>query len=69
MRVRVVFRVPVTLRVQRRFGQQTLTTTTATAAREAQLAVRTVAGKPLAYASASETGKARLFVAPSCVSD
>ena len=30
------------------------------------LAVRTQAGRPLAFATVSDTGKARLFTAPSC---
>jgi hypothetical protein len=34
--------------------------------REAKLAVRTVAGKPLAYATVSQTGKATLFTAKAC---
>ena len=34
--------------------------------REAKLAVRTVAGKPLAYATVSQTGKATLFTAKGC---
>jgi hypothetical protein len=36
-------------------------------AREAQLAARTPAGKPLSYATVSESGKARLFTAKGCV--
>ena len=35
--------------------------------REAKLAVRTVAGKQLAYATVSQTGKATLFTAKGCV--
>lgn len=69
VRVRAVFRAPVALRVQRFFGQPILMPTTAAAAQEGQFAVRTQAGKPLAYASVSETGKATLFTARSCVSD
>ena len=34
--------------------------------REAKLAVRTVSGKPLAYATVSQTGKATLFTAKGC---
>jgi hypothetical protein len=34
--------------------------------REAKLAVRTPAGKPIAYADVSESGKARLFTAKGC---
>lgn len=39
-----------------------------TPAREAKLAVRTLAGKPLVYADVSESGKARLFAAKGCTS-
>ena len=35
-------------------------------AREAKLAVRTLAGKLLAYADVSDSGKARLFTAKGC---
>ena len=34
--------------------------------REAKLAVRTLAGKPLVYADLRESGKARLFTAKGC---
>jgi hypothetical protein len=34
---------------------------------EAKLAVRTVGGKPLAYATVSQSGKAKLFTAKGCV--
>jgi hypothetical protein len=34
--------------------------------REAKLAVRTVSGKPLAFATVSESGKATLFTARGC---
>ena len=36
---------------------------------EAKLAVRTAAGKPLAYATVSGTGKATLFTARTCIPD
>lgn len=36
-------------------------------ARESYLAVRTLAGRPLVFASALASGKARLYTAPSCV--
>jgi hypothetical protein len=36
---------------------------------EGFLAVRSAAGKPLAYAEVFETGKTRLFTAGSCVED
>lgn len=66
VRIRAVFRTATTLRVQRLFGQRRLTTATAAVVREAQLAVGTQSGKPLAYAEVFESGKARLFAAPSC---
>jgi hypothetical protein len=36
---------------------------------EAKLAVRTLSGKPLAYATVSRTGKATLFTAKGCVAE
>lgn len=38
-------------------------------AREARLAVRTPSGKPLSYATVSQTGKATLFTAKGCVAE
>ena len=38
-------------------------------AREAKLAVRTLAGKPLVYADVAESGRARLFTAKGCTSE
>jgi hypothetical protein len=35
--------------------------------RTGALAVRTVAGKPIAYSDVLESGRARLFAAPSCI--
>lgn len=67
VRVRAVFRAPPIFRVRRAYGEPI--SETSTPVREAQLAIRTLTGKPLAYATASETGKATLFVAPGCVSD
>lgn len=37
--------------------------------REAKLAVRTLGGKPLAFATVSQTGKATLFTAKGCVAE
>ena len=37
--------------------------------REAKLGVRTVAGKPLAFATVSQTGKSTLFTAKGCVAE
>jgi len=37
--------------------------------REAKLGVRTVAGKPLSFATVSQTGKATLFTAKGCVAE
>lgn len=42
---------------------------TITPALEAQLAVRTPAGKRLVYASTAASGKARVFTAPACTAD
>lgn len=67
VRVRAVFRAPPIFRVRRAYGEPI--SETSTPVREAQLAIRTLTGKALAYATASEAGKATLFTAPSCVSD
>jgi hypothetical protein len=63
IRVRATFRVPTRLRVRRGSLQ------TDAPVREVAIAVRTTRGKPLVYASASESGRARIFTAPSCLPD
>jgi hypothetical protein len=63
VRVRATFRVPTRLRVR---GDALRT---GAPVREAAVAVRTTRGKPLVYASASESGRARIFTAPSCLPD
>jgi hypothetical protein len=60
VRVRAVLAGPAAFRAGRDF--QTLHLPV----REAKLAVRTPAGKPLVYADVAETGRARLFVASGC---
>jgi hypothetical protein len=71
VRLRAAFRTPVTFKVRRVNyvgGGRVWTTTTAAVVREGQLAVRTETGRPLAYASVSQAGPARLFgSARSCV--
>lgn len=69
VRVRALFRVATTLRRQRRYGKLRLTTATTAVAREASFAVRTPTGKPIAFGDVVESGKARLFTAPSCAPD
>jgi hypothetical protein len=69
VRVRAVFRGPTSLRTYRDFGRRLLATPLAAVAREAQLAVRTPAGKRVMYADVIESGKARLFTAGGCVAD
>lgn len=66
VRVRAVFRAPTAMKATWRFGQRVLTTTNAAIVREAELAVRTEAGKQLAYAQVLESGIARLFTARGC---
>lgn len=61
IRIRASFRTPVALRVQRLFGRRYWTTTTPAIVRKGELAVAAESGQPLAYASASESGPARLF--------
>lgn len=63
VRVRGTFRVPTRLRVRAEALR------TQAPVREVAVAVRTARGKPLVYASASESGRARLFAAGSCLPD
>jgi hypothetical protein len=63
VRVRARFSVPTRLRL--RGG----TLQSGAPVREVVVAVRTTTGKPLVYASASESGKARLFTAGNCFPD
>jgi hypothetical protein len=65
VRVRGVFSKPASLRLDR----ATLQLTTDAPVQQASFAVRIESGKPLAYASVNESGKARIFAAPSCVPD
>jgi hypothetical protein len=71
VRVRGVFRVPTSLRLSRRYDWRAWRTTftLAESPREAYFAVQTRGGKPLAFASVFESGKARLFTAPSCIAE
>lgn len=68
VRVRGVFRAPTSLRV-RRLPHGITRLVAAGTVREGFLAVRSAAGEPLAYAEVFESGKTRLFTAPSCVED
>jgi hypothetical protein len=63
VRLRAVFGSPVRLFQDRHFLK------TRMPVKEAYLAVRTQAGKPLVFAAVFESGKARLFTAPRCVPD
>jgi hypothetical protein len=65
VRARAVFRTPTRLRLSRGSGSLS----SGAAVREFSFAARTLSGKPLVYADVSETGKARLFTASSCVRD
>jgi hypothetical protein len=69
VRIRAVFRDPTTLRLRRLAGQKTPGRTYLADGTvvSAQVAVRSNAGKSLAYAEVFETGKARLFTAPNCL--
>jgi hypothetical protein len=69
VRVRAVFRAPTTLSVQRYFGRRILAVPTSAVVREARVAVRSAAGKPLVYAEVFESGRARLFFVGNCVRD
>ena len=67
LRVRAVFPSPVRLTTRRLFGARMLAPTASVPARQVQVAVRTRAGKTLAYASLFENGQAKLYASPSCV--
>jgi hypothetical protein len=71
VRVRAVFRTPTSLRQRGGYDQRAWSTsgTVRESPREASFAVRTRGGKPLALAAVFESGKARLFTAPSCIED
>lgn len=69
VRVRAVFRRPTTLSSVRYFGRMVLATPASAVVREAQLSVRTPAGRRVAYADVVESGRARLFTAPGCTAD
>jgi hypothetical protein len=60
LRVRAAFSLPVNIRA--RDGVQS----SEAPLRKGFLAIRTEQGKPLLYADVLESGRARLFVAPSC---
>ncbi len=67
VRARVTFRRPASLaRVRVPWGTSWRT---AVPVREAEIAVRTEAGKQLAYAYVRDDGRARLFAAPTCYPD
>jgi hypothetical protein len=63
VRVHATLRTPASPTQYRQFRRVTAPVA------EAQVVVRTEAGKPLAYAEVSDSGKAGLFTAPSCVPD
>lgn len=66
IRVRAEFGTAVTFRAYPLFGRRYFTTTSATPATRASLAAATPAGKRIAYATVSETGKTTLFTAKVC---
>jgi hypothetical protein len=61
VRLRAVMQSPVRLFGNAMFLKATIP------AREGYLAVRTLSGKPLVYASVLASGRARLYTAPSCI--
>jgi hypothetical protein len=71
VRVRAVFRRPTRLRIERRtgFGLTVVSRVAKGTIRSGSLAVRTPGGKSISYADVHESGRARLFVARSCVPD
>jgi hypothetical protein len=67
LRVRAEFRVPTPLETSREWGYPELVARGEVT--KASLAIRTQAGKPLAFAAVFASGKARLFAAGSCIED
>jgi hypothetical protein len=63
---RVVVRIRATLQARGTLRRGPVYLATHAPAREAKLAVRTLAGKPLVYADVSQSGTARLFTAKGC---
>lgn len=68
VRVRGIFRAPTSLKLKRYAGRLTQLAAAGTVQR-GFVAVRSSAGEPLAYAEVLESGKARLFTAPTCRED
>jgi hypothetical protein len=67
VRVRGVFRSPATFETTRHFGYQVLSASGEM--REASMAIRTQAGRPVAFASVHESGRARVFGGRGCIED
>jgi hypothetical protein len=67
VRLRAVFRAPTTLESNRETGYERLFANGDV--KEASLAIRTQAGRPLGFATLNESGQARLFAAASCIED
>lgn len=66
---RVLVRLRATLRTREPIYRERHFVKTRATLQSAYLAIRTRSGKPLAFAAVFESGKARLFTAPSCLSD
>jgi hypothetical protein len=66
---RVLVRVRATLRTRAPMYRERDFVKTKANLESAYLAIRTRSGKPLAFAAVSESGKARLFTASSCISE
>jgi hypothetical protein len=67
LRVRAIFREPTSFESSRDSGYEQLSANGEL--KEASLAIRTPAGKQLAFATFSESGRARLHASSSCVED
>ena len=65
VRVRAVLSTPTSFRRDRRTGFLEATAPV----QEGVVAVRTQSGKPFAFVSVNQSGKARIFTAPTCVAD
>ena len=69
VRITARFGRPVDFRSRVVYERRRYATTVGVPAQSAAFAVATMTGKPLVYATVSETGTARLFTARSCVPD
>jgi hypothetical protein len=69
LRVRAVFREPTTFARRSYRGRPLLATPPDAVVAEAQVSVQNLAGRPLVFADVLESGRTRLFTAPTCLAE